>query len=94
MSGAAADGQRPAVFTVDTDRALEALRVTWGNAYAVCFDDAIEMGGDRWQAWRLGGHGIRLAGAPPDELNAARSGPTGRMGLGRDAPAVADLDAG
>jgi hypothetical protein len=59
------------VFTVDASRALEALCVTWGNAYAVCFDDAIEMGGDRWQTWRIDGHGIRLAGATPDELNAA-----------------------
>jgi hypothetical protein len=60
MGGPAGDGQRPGVFTVDTDRALEAIRVTWGNAYAVCFDDAIEMGGPRWQAWRIGGHGTRL----------------------------------
>jgi hypothetical protein len=37
----------------------------------VCFDDAIEIGGSRWQAWRIGGHGIRLAGGTPDELNAA-----------------------
>ena len=71
MGGAAADGQRPGVFTVDTNRALEALSVTWGNAYAVCFDDAIDLGGGRWQAWRIGGHGIRLAGATPDELNTA-----------------------
>jgi hypothetical protein len=72
MTGAAAaDRQRPGVFTVDTDRALEALRVTWGDAYAVCFDDAIGIGVGRWQAWRLGGHGTRLAGATPDELNAA-----------------------
>jgi len=41
---AAADGQRPGV---DTDHTLEALRVTWGNAYAVCFDDAIGVGGGR-----------------------------------------------
>jgi hypothetical protein len=72
MTGAAAaDRQRPGVFTVDTDRALEALGVTWGNAYAVCFDDAISIGGGRWQGWRLGGHGTRLAGATPDELNTA-----------------------
>jgi hypothetical protein len=71
MGGPAGDGQRPGVFTVDTDRALEAIRVTWGNAYAVCFDDAIDIGGPRWQAWRIGGHGPRLAGATPDELNAA-----------------------
>ncbi|HEV2257754.1 MAG TPA: hypothetical protein VGS06_31860 [Streptosporangiaceae bacterium] len=69
MGGLAADGQRPGIFTVDTDCALEALRVTWGNAYAVCFDDAIETA-SRWQAWRIG-HGTRLAGATPDELNAA-----------------------
>jgi hypothetical protein len=71
MGGAAADGQQRGAFTVDTGHALEALRLTWGNAYAVCFDDAISIGGDRWQAWRLGAHGIRLAGATPDELNAA-----------------------
>jgi len=71
MSGAAADGQQRGVFTVDIDRALEALRVAWGNAYAVCFDDAIGIGASRWQAWRLGGRGIRLAGATPDELNTA-----------------------
>ena len=71
MDGAAADGQRPGVFTVDTGRALEALRLTWGSSYAVCFDDAIELGGERWQAWRIGGHGTRLAGATPDELNTA-----------------------
>jgi hypothetical protein len=71
MGGPAGDGQQRGVFTVDTDRALEAFRVTWGNAYAVCFDDAIEMDGARWQAWRLGGHSIRLAGTTPDELNTA-----------------------
>ena len=60
-----------AAITVDADRALEALRVTWGNAYAVCFDEAIGIGGDRWQAWRIGARGIRLAGATPDELNTA-----------------------
>ncbi len=71
MGGATGDGQQRGAFTVDTDRALEALRVTWGNAYAVCFDDAIEMGGARWQACRIGGRGVRLAGATPDELNTA-----------------------
>ena len=71
MGGPAGNGQGPGVFTVDTGRALEALRVTWGSSYAVCFDDAIGIGGDRWQAWRIGGHGTRLAGATPDELDAA-----------------------
>lgn len=71
MGGPAGDGQQPGVFTVDTGRALEALRVTWGSSYAICFDDAICIGGGRWKAWRTGGHGIRLAGATPDELDAA-----------------------
>jgi hypothetical protein len=71
MGGPAGNGQGPGVSDVDAGRALEALRVTWGNTYAVCFDDAIEMGGARWQAWRIGGHGTRLAGATPDELDAA-----------------------
>jgi hypothetical protein len=69
--GPAADGEPRGVFSVDTDRALEALRVTWGNTYSVCFDDALELGGSRWQAWRLGGRNARLVGATPDELNAA-----------------------
>jgi hypothetical protein len=71
MSGPAPDGRGRGAFSVDADRTLEALRVTWGNAYAICFDDAIEMGGSRWQAWRIGGQGTRLAGATPDELNNA-----------------------
>lgn len=63
--------RRRGVFDVDTSHALEALRLDWGDAYAVCFDDAIAIGGGRWQAWRLDDHGTRLAGATPDELNAA-----------------------
>ena len=62
---------RRGVFDVDTDRALEALRAAWGNAYAVCFDDAIGTSAGLWQAWRLGGSGTRLAGATPDELDTA-----------------------
>ncbi len=68
----AADGQRQrGVFDVDEDRALEALRLAWGDAYAVCFDDAVSAAVGRWQAWRLGGDGTMLAGNTPDELNAA-----------------------
>ena len=62
---------RRGVFDVDTGRALEALRMTWGNAYAVCFDGAVGIGGAQWQAWRLDDHGIRLTGSTPDELDAA-----------------------
>jgi hypothetical protein len=57
-------------FDVDAERALDALRLEWGEAYAVCFDDAV---GDRrrWQAWRLGVVSVRLEGRTPDELAAA-----------------------
>jgi hypothetical protein len=58
------------VFNVDEKRALEALRLTWGDAYAICFDDAITEGGARWRAWRLGG-GTAITGSTPDELNTA-----------------------
>ena len=58
------------VFDVDEKRALEALRLTWGDTYAICFDDAIIGGGARWRAWRLGG-GTAITGSTPDELNTA-----------------------
>jgi hypothetical protein len=63
------DGRR-GVFDVDEERALEALRLDWGDAYAVCFDDAISAGGPRWRAWRLDGE-TAITGATPDELNRA-----------------------
>jgi hypothetical protein len=58
------------VFGMDEERALEALRLTWGDAYAICFDDAIIEGGARWRAWRLGG-GTAITGSTSDELNTA-----------------------
>ena len=58
------------VFDVDEERALEALRLTWGAAYAICFDDAIIEGGARWRAWRLGG-GAAITASTTDELNTA-----------------------
>lgn len=61
---------RRGVFDVDAGRALDALRLAWGDAYAVCFDDAIGPGGGRWQAWHLGS-GTKLAGSTPGELDAA-----------------------
>jgi hypothetical protein len=70
-SSTAAASQPRGVFEVDTSRALDALRLAWGDAYAVCFDDALAIGAGRWQAWRLSGCSVRLAGATPDELNAA-----------------------
>jgi hypothetical protein len=65
------DAQHRGVFSVDPDRALDALRLAWGEAYAICFDDLISAGGDRWQAWRLDGSRTRIAGSTPDELNRA-----------------------
>ena len=64
-----ASGHR-GVFDVAEERALEALRLTWGDAYAICFDDAIIEGGARWRAWRLGG-GAAITASTPDELNPA-----------------------
>jgi hypothetical protein len=71
MAAEQAGDKRHDVFDVDEERALGALRLVWGDAYTVCFDDAIGVGGDRWQAWRLDGDGSRLAGSTADELNAA-----------------------
>jgi hypothetical protein len=65
-----AGSHRRGVFDVDVEKALEALRLEWGGSYVVCFDDALGDG-CRWQAWRLGKIGVRLAGATPDELSAA-----------------------
>jgi hypothetical protein len=60
MSG----GQRRGVFEVDEDRALEALRLAWGDAY----DIGLECG--RWVATgRDGGHTVD--GETPDALNRA-----------------------
>ena len=70
-STGAAGRQRRGVFEVDEERALEALRLGWGDAYAVCFDDSIGPDGPRWRAWRLAGQGTALAGRTPDELAAA-----------------------
>lgn len=57
-------GQR-GVFDVDQDRALEALRVTWGAVYD------IGAGDRQWTASRADGTGRTLTGRVPDELYAA-----------------------
>lgn len=36
---AAAHGRRRGVFEVDEDRAIEALRLAWGDAYDIGFAD-------------------------------------------------------
>jgi len=76
----AAGGQRGGVSDVDEERALEALRLGWGDAYAVCFDDSIGPDGPRWRAWRLAGQGTALAGRTSDELAAAIQADWARQG--------------
>ena len=71
MTAGQGDGERRGVFEVDEGRVLEALRLAWGGAYTVCFDDSLHAGAGRWRAWRLGGDGMMLSGSTPDELNAA-----------------------
>jgi hypothetical protein len=59
------DGSRRGPFDVDEDRALEALRVTWDDAYR------FGAGHRGWTASRADGPGRVLTGRVPDELNAA-----------------------
>jgi hypothetical protein len=58
-------GQRRGVFDVDEDRALEALRLAWGDAYDIGFESG------KWKASRRDGAAETLTGDTPDELNAA-----------------------
>jgi hypothetical protein len=53
-------------------RNASSRRYAWpgGDAYAICFDDAIIEGGARWRAWRLGG-GTAITGSTPEKLNTA-----------------------
>ena len=53
------------VFDVDEDRAAEAFRLTWGQAYDIGF------AAGTWRARRLDGQGTVLTGTTPDELNRA-----------------------
>jgi hypothetical protein len=58
--------QRRGVFDVDEDRALEALRLSWGGVYDIGREDG------RWVARRRGdGSAGTLTGETPDALNAA-----------------------
>lgn len=54
--------QRRGVFDVDEDRALDALRMSWGDVYDIGHEH------DRWVARRRDGRGA-LTASTPDELN-------------------------
>jgi hypothetical protein len=71
MASGQGEGKPRGVFDVDEGHALEALRLAWGDAYVVCFDEALGSDASRWLAWRRGGDAMMLAGSTPDELNAA-----------------------
>jgi hypothetical protein len=57
-------GVRRGVFDIDEDRALEALRLAWGDAYDIGFESG------RWVATGRGG-GQTVDGDTPDALNRA-----------------------
>jgi hypothetical protein len=63
--GSSEHGQqhRRGVFDVDEDRALDALRMSWGDVYDIGHEY------DRWVASRRDGRGGALTGSTPDELN-------------------------
>jgi hypothetical protein len=60
-----AAGRQRGVFDVDRDRAVEALRLAWGDAYEV------SASGDTYRASKVDSDGEELTGCTPDELNAA-----------------------
>ena len=64
-AAAAGGRRRRGVFEVDAERAIEALRLAWGDAYDIGFADGA------WRASRLDGDGSVLTGSMPDELDAA-----------------------
>lgn len=64
-AGRAADttsGPRRGVFDVDEDRALEALRLAWGDAYDVGFERG------SWTAASRDAEGRTFTGDTPDAL--------------------------
>ena len=63
MNDRTSEDRRRGVFDVDEDRALDALRMSWGDVY----DIGHEHG--QWVASRRDGRGGALAGGIPDELN-------------------------
>jgi hypothetical protein len=63
MNDRTSEDRRRGVFDVDEDRALDALRMSWGDVYDIGHEY------DRWVASRLDGRGGALTGSTPDELN-------------------------
>jgi hypothetical protein len=59
------DRKRRGIFDVDEDRALNALRLAWGDVYDTGFADRA------YHAARIDGTGDLLSGQTPDELAAA-----------------------
>ena len=63
MGGTAVSGQQRGLFDVDEDRALEALRLAWGDSYD------IRSEGGQWIATSRDAEGRTFAGDTPDALN-------------------------
>ena len=63
MNDRTSEDRRRGVFDVDEDRALDALRMSWGDVY----DIGHEHG--QWVASRRDDRGGTLTGSNPDELN-------------------------
>ncbi len=59
-------GDSPDPFAVDEDRALDALRLAWGDSYEIYITDG------QWQGWHDDAPDQDiLTGTTPDELNRA-----------------------
>ena len=73
-AGNAAGWRQRGVFDVDEDRALEALRLAWGDAYDVGFEHGA------WVATSRDTGGRTFAGDTPDALIAAMRADWAREG--------------
>ena len=62
------------VFAVDVGRALEALRLRWGDAYDIRFGDGL------WTAARRDAPWDEITGQTPDELTAGMRADWAREG--------------
>ena len=56
----------PGAFRVDAERALDALRLTWGDLYAISVS---RTGEQEWRAVRHGRPGEELISTTADDLN-------------------------